>query len=516
MTSPSSSLCLEWHVRPVRSGPGAVRAALHPAAGRYIFELAGHRRFTTTYLDTVDRRLSRQGLTLTHESDPAAGALVLVGPDDVHTTPLTTAPVWPARCEELAPGTVRDRVASAMWIRAVSPVLVTGVVSREVTVRNEDEKIVAHMLWQETTEADRPGERPVVRVSVDPLRGYADDAESIAKELVASGEFTVAGHTLAEEWLSRARDSVAERWTVAPGMPADVAVATALLSFLDAVERNVAGTIDDVDTEFLHDLRVATRRTRSVLKLTGDVLPAHVVAGVPEKFKWLGDVTTPTRDLDVYLLGLDDLAELLAVGAPADLDDFAVHVQRERASARRALVRALRSQRFARLCATWRQGLVGVVESEPGSETGTVERLARERVLVACRRVIKRADALTPASPAEDVHELRKRAKELRYMLEVFAPVCDPGLHRAVLRKLKRLQEVLGAFQDGEVQSAALRVFAERMLAAGPAHAAPLLAMGELSARFADMQHEARDELTAVLPRFLGGKMHRRVGAMLP
>jgi CHAD domain-containing protein len=185
-------------------------------------------------------------------------------------------------------------------------------------------------------------------------------------------------------------------------------------------------------------------------------------------------------------------------------------------TARRALVRALRSQRFRRLCATWREGLVWVVESEPVSATGAVERLARKRVLVAYRRVIKRAVTLTPASPAEDVHTLRKRAKELRYLLEVFAPVCDPGLHRAMVRKLKALQEVLGAFQDGEVQSAALRVFAERMLAAGPAHAAPLLAMGELSARFADMQHEARDELTSVLPRFLGAKVHRQLGAMLP
>lgn len=516
MRSPSSSLCLEWHGRPLRGAPDAVRAALEPAAGRYAFEAAGQRRFTTRYLDTVDRRLSRQGLTLTHESDRAAGVLVLVGPDGVHTTPLTAAPAWPARCEQLAPGTVRDRVASAMSIRAVSPVVTTGVLSRELTARNEDQKIVARILWQETTEAKRPGERSMVRVSVESLRGYADDAAAIAGQLVASGEFSVAVHTPAEEWLSRAGDSGTERGTVVAGMPADVAVATALLGFLDAVERNVAGTIDDVDTEFLHDLRVAVRRTRSVLKLTGDVLPAHVAEGVPEEFKWLGDVTTPTRDLDVYLLGMNDLAKLLTVGAPDDLDEFALHVQRERADARRALVRALRSRRFASLCAAWRQGLTGVVESGPVSATGAVERLARKRVLVAYRRVIKRADALTPASPADDVHALRKRAKELRYLLEVFAPVCDPGLHRAMVRELKRLQEVLGAFQDGEVQSAALRVFAERMVAAGPARAAPLLAMGELSLRFAEMQHEAREELTSVLPRFLDAKVHRQLGAMLP
>ncbi len=84
---------------------------------------------------------------------------MLAGPAEVHTTPLTEAPTWPARCEQLAPGTVRDHVAPAIWIRAVSPIITTNVVSGEVNARNEDEKIVARIQWQETTEADRPGER---------------------------------------------------------------------------------------------------------------------------------------------------------------------------------------------------------------------------------------------------------------------------------------------------------------------------------------------------------------------
>lgn len=516
MTSRASSRCLEWQSRqPFRSGPGAVHAALRPAVG-YTFEVAGQRRFTTTYLDTVDRRLGRQSLTLAHESDPVAGALVLIGANEVHRTSLSEAPVWPARREQLAPGVVRDRVAPAIWVRALTPLISTNVVSRDVTARNDDEKIVARILWEEMTEAEHPGERPLVRVSVEALRGYARDAASIARELVASGDFAPARNTVAEEWLSRAPALAAGRPLISAAMPAEVAMATALIGFLDAVEANVAGAIDDVDTEFLHELRVAVRRTRSLLKLTGDVLPARVAAGAAAGFKWLGDVTTPTRDLDVYLLELDNLARMLTVGVPADLDDFAVHVKRERAAAQRALVRALRSQRFVRLCAGWRRKLTGLIEAAPESETGTVESLARERVLKAHRRVIKRSEALTPASPADDVHELRKRAKEFRYLLEVFAPVCDAQAHRDMVRTLKRLQEILGTFQDGEVQSAALRVFAERMVADGPVRAETLLAMGELSARLSDMQHRARSELTDAVPRFLDEAGRRQTKAMLP
>ena len=52
-----------------------------------------------------------------------------------------------------------------------------------------------------------------------------------------------------------------------------------LTEFAAAIDDNVPGTIASIDTEFLHDLRVAVRRTRSILKLVGDVLPANWPSG---------------------------------------------------------------------------------------------------------------------------------------------------------------------------------------------------------------------------------------------
>src|SRR5205814_6144881 len=101
-----------------------------------------------------------------------------------------------------------------------------------------------------------------------------------------------------------------------PHQPAAVAVATVLASLLDTLEANVPGTIADIDTEFLHDLRIAVRRTRSALKLAGDVLPAGLAARFRPGFKWLGDLTTPTRDLDVYLLGFGGMAAGLVAATP--------------------------------------------------------------------------------------------------------------------------------------------------------------------------------------------------------
>ena len=98
-----------------------------------------------------------------------------------------------------------------------------------------------------------------------------------------------------------------------------------------------------MDTEFLHDLRVAVRRTRSTLKLGRPVLPPEMRSNWEPAFKWLGDLTTPVRDLDVYELELPEMSGWLVAAAPADLGPFAVHVRRHRSAERRRLLRGLRS-----------------------------------------------------------------------------------------------------------------------------------------------------------------------------
>ena len=68
-------------------------------------------------------------------------------------------------------------------------------------------------------------------------------------------------------------------------MPAATAMAAILTALLDSLEANVPGTVRDIDTEFLHDLRIAVRWTRSALKLCGERAACRaggrLPAGVP-------------------------------------------------------------------------------------------------------------------------------------------------------------------------------------------------------------------------------------------
>jgi CHAD domain-containing protein len=113
------------------------------------------------------------------------------------------------------------------------------------------------------------------------------------------------------------------------------------------------------------------------------------------------------------------------------------------------------------------------------------------------------------------VHELRKRCKELRYLLEVFRPLFADAQYRPLIKELKALQDTLGDFQDGEVQREAVREFAAVMMEQGAAPPATVLAMGELAAQLDAHQLNARGALVGVLRPFLAKENRDRIKALV-
>jgi CHAD domain-containing protein len=76
-----------------------------------------------------------------------------------------------------------------------------------------------------------------------------------------------------------------------PSMPAGEAARRILQNQLEAMEANEEGTCAARDPEFLHDFRVAVRRTRSALSQIKGVLPAPVLERFRPEFAWLGEIT---------------------------------------------------------------------------------------------------------------------------------------------------------------------------------------------------------------------------------
>jgi CHAD domain-containing protein len=498
----------------------------------------------TTWLDTFDWRLYKAGLTLEYVPGRGGGELRLSSNGtEVASTATQLVTGWqasrPRLAAGLAAGPVSARIAGLVAPRALLPVATTSAAGAAYRLLNADGKTVARLLVTRPSLAGRDPLPP--RLVVAEVRGYLGQARRAARLVGAVPGVGTATEPLfadALRALGRRPGDYSNKVdaAIAPAMPAGAAAAAILLRLLDTIEANVPGTLADTDTEFLHDLRVSVRRTRSALKLFGDAiggLKASELAFFAGEFKWVGDLTTPTRDLDVHLLDFEETARGLAAAKPDDLEPFRVYLEQRRRREFRALTRGLRSARFTTLTSAWRARLVAVAEAATAPPKGgrsrssrpaarpaarpatTAALLAMDRTRATFTRVAKRGAAITPDSPAESLHDLRKRAKELRYALEFFAPLHDPAGYAKVIADLKRLQDCLGEFQDTEVQVGEIRTLAAAMLAAREAPAVTLLAMGEITAGLAARQRAARADFERRFAAFADVEGQRRMAALL-
>jgi CHAD domain-containing protein len=264
---------------------------------------------------------------------------------------------------------------------------------------------------------------------------------------------------------------------------ADAAAAEVLRRLLGVIAENSEGAIDGRDDEHLHQLRIAVRRSRTVQRQLAAVFGPQQLPGFRSEFRWLQRATGEARDLDVYVLELDRLRELLPVPIRPDLDPLVPVLGHWRLAARAEMASALRSRRCSDLIADWDQLLESLVElpaeDRPAGQL-PIGVVAGKRIRKVYKRVVRMGSEIDDSSPAEAFHELRKKGKELRYLLELFALRLFPAdVVEPLVKSLKGLQDLLGRHQDREVQIGMLRSLADEV-ATLPGGPAACMAMGVL------------------------------------
>lgn len=471
---------------------------------------------TLTFLDTFDWRLHTAGFLLTRRpealelSDRETGSLVIRAP----------APEELAFGEDLPPA-LRMRLERVLGIRALLPVATVEAAEVVLAAHDADAKTVARLVVTDAWLVRDGDSRSLGRrATVLPLRGYAKWATALTRRVRDLPGVEPARSSLFEDALAasgrRPGDYSSKlSLSLAPETSTYDAARQIHRCLLATMRANEAGTVDDIDREFLHDFRVAVRRARSALKELPGALPVDVEQTFGEEFRWLGRVTTPTRDLDVYLLEFPSFSD--AVGAAAgDLAPLHGFLRSEQRRAHSALRRALRSARYRRLQAQWGRVVDAEAPSAPAGPAGSVPigETADARIRKVARRVLRDGAAIDSGSAAEALHDLRKRAKKLRYLLEFFASLYDRKRHAEVVSALRGLQDNLGAFQDSQVQRQAVEGFAEQLAATGSNPAASLLAIGRLVAVFDERQRHARAEFTERFAAFAAPENRRRLAEL--
>jgi CHAD domain-containing protein len=267
-----------------------------------------------------------------------------------------------------------------------------------------------------------------------------------------------------------------------------------LRNLATTIDANLEGALDDIDPEFLHELRVAVRRTRSVLTEGKKVLPADVRDRYRDGFRWLGELTGPPRDLDVHLMGWDALVAPLDAATGQALEVVRAELEVRRLEAHRLLAAGLQGARATELLAGWQGWLADpkVTATEPGP----IAEVVAHRIEKAQAKVLRDGRAIDESSPGERLHDLRKDAKKLRYLLECFGSLFDRKDRKAFVGQLKDLQENLGAHQDAEVHAAQLHDLARDLHRRPDVSSEVLLAIGQLIAHLEQRRQAERQDFT--------------------
>jgi CHAD domain-containing protein len=408
----------------------------------------------------------------------------------------------PGFASDLPPGPVRDQVAPVSGIRRLLPQIEIHTDSQTLSLRNEDDKTVVRLRVDDNRFRDpRTGVTGplATRLWLLPLRGYGAELAQAVALIEAELGLPRVDEPLLVEALAAAGRRPADYsskldYRLDPETRADVATKEILHGLLETLEANIPGTRGNLDSEFLHDLRVATRRTRAGLTQIRDVFPAPVVEDFKARFAWLQQVTGPVRDLDVYLLGFEGYRAGLPGPLRPHLEPLRDYLQAHYGEARSELDRALDSPQLERLLADWRAFLEAEVpqHSPAPNSARPIKAVADERIWRMLRRVRREGRAITLDSPSPELHELRKSCKKLRYLMEFFQGLYPSDLIRGPIKLLKALLDCLGSFQDLAVQAEHLRDIALRMHAEGDTAPETLLAMGALVGDLYGRQADAR------------------------
>jgi CHAD domain-containing protein len=466
-------------------------AVVEMLADRFGLQLLGEEQVTRIVIDTADNRIAAAGgvLEVRRSADGfGSGSLIWTCDGTQRLRVRLSGNEVPATLSEISDTHQADELIAIAGVRPLvaASTIRSGLFS--FGKLDDEEKTVVRVLLDCSSMLD--GSSSTNTIEVQPRRGYDTEARILMKELSKGLKPGRQRSASAPEPAAPGSGSVAEAWR------------DALRSMADVMNATFAGMVAGDDNESLHDFRIAVRRTRVLLHEAEGIVPEERRAHFVVEFKWLGEITSPTRDADVHLEDFAEMAAGLLGEHEADLEPLRELLLEHQVACRAQLLIDLRSERRIRFAAEWSRFLADdrAWLRSPDDLLADAMKPAftviADRTRTAWRHVQHDGRLITDESSPTDVHDLRKEAKRLRYLLESFAPQFQPKSLKLVRKSLRSMQDVLGEYQDSQVQAATLAALAEELVARG-AGAPTILAIGGTIEHLAVRSLIAREKFAA-------------------
>ena len=408
------------------------------------------RRVDSVYYDTPDLRLEAARAALRLRRDGHRWLQTFKAPQGVATA-LAERSEWemPAPRGRLdASHFPREAVRAASGLDLVRlaprlrPVFATRFERRSALLRLGHGVRVEACIDSGAIEAGGARE-PIMEIELELIEGALGPLLRLAETLVEPLGLQIETASKAERGyrLYRSAKPGPAKWprpSIEDTAAASDAFATLCAAALAQIAANAAGVADGKDPEYLHQLRVGTRRLRSALRAFRPLLKRGRARAVEQPLKDMMQIFGAARDWDVFCQALAEAQAAAPLLAAA---------RRRRGAARHAARQVVGSAQFqlAQLA------VLRWLHADPWrSDAARAERLtrfARRSLDRLHARLLKRARKIDWRDALRR-HDVRIAVKRLRYACDFFAP-CFP--HQAVsplLRALGALQDTLGELND--------------------------------------------------------------------
>jgi CHAD domain-containing protein len=220
-----------------------------------------------------------------------------------------------------------------------------------------------------------------------------------------------------------------------------------------AMHAEIAGVMEAKDIEYIHRMRVASRRLRSALAIFEGCFSRKDFKSYSRDVRDVTRSLGTARDLDVQLAVLENIFPIFSDPKLAPgMRRLELRLKQQRADAQKDVLTAIKTLQaddtlvnLAKWAASFREMSEGVYLFSPA-----LYELAFSGINARLKEFLDHADYVLDERNVTELHNMRISAKRLRYTMEAFADLYGANL-KPFINQTRKFQDILGDIHDADV-----------------------------------------------------------------
>lgn len=243
----------------------------------------------------------------------------------------------------------------------------------------------------------------------------------------------------------------------------DVYGATIIYAHVSAMQAEVEGVMTGDDIEYIHRMRVASRRLRSSLAIFSESFPKKDYKRFTKDIRQVTKALGQARDLDVQIGMLEDcLPKYADPQLRPGINRLILRLKQQRQVVQTPVIAAMKTLeddetlcRIARWAAPWLEKSDSIYLYSPA-----LFELAFSNIKTRLQDTISFDQIVRDETNVAELHAMRISAKHLRYTMEIFESLYGEQI-KPFVNQTKKLQDILGSIHDSDVWMEMIPTFIE-------------------------------------------------------